>query len=78
MLFAGSSGSSAMIDRNIATAPSSSDTANSELSPLVDVASMCSVMSDLHLGDSVDTTDSSKFLANFSPSDTVDVHSKSS
>lgn len=73
------SSSSMTVDPFAETEPSTpSDTTDlgdgALLSPLVDVSSACALMSDLHLGDSVDTNSSSEFLANFAPSDSKDVH----
>jgi hypothetical protein len=71
------SSSSATVDPSAETEPSTSDSTDGEdLPPLVDVSSACSIMSDLHLGDSVETNDSGEFLANFTPSDNKDVHSE--
>jgi hypothetical protein len=72
------SSSSATVDPSAETEPSTtSDSTNGkDLPPLVDISSACSIMSDLHLGDSVETSDSGEFLANFTPSDNKDVHSE--
>ena len=75
--------SSATVDRLADTEPPSTsgttdpgDTEDRVLSPLVDVSSACELMSSLELGDSIETNDSSQFLAHFTPSDDKDVHSK--
>ena len=73
--------SSATVDRVADTEQSSTskttDPGDGEvLSPLLDVSSACELMSSLELGDSIETNDSSQFLAHFTPSDNKDVHSK--
>ena len=72
---------SATVDQQVDTVPSrTSDKTDpregGDWSPIMDVSSVCNVLADLELGSSVETSDSSEFLAHFVPSDNRDVHSK--